>query len=57
MDSEVYIISAVRTPIAVGRSTGALNYLHPVDLTAAVMRKPFAEHSDPLASRMQSGAA
>lgn len=35
--SEVYILSAVRTPIGVGKSSGALNPIAPVDLAAAVI--------------------
>jgi acetyl-CoA acetyltransferase family protein len=37
--SEVFIISAVRTPVGVGKPTGALNPLSPVDLTAAVLQE------------------
>ena len=36
--SEVYIISAVRTPIGVGKPQGALSPLAPVDLAAQVMQ-------------------
>ncbi|HWQ83807.1 MAG TPA: thiolase family protein [Anaerolineales bacterium] len=36
--SEVYILSAVRTPIGVGKPHGALQPLAPVDLGAAVMK-------------------
>ena len=35
--SEVYILSAVRTPIGVGKPHGALNSFAPVDLAAMVM--------------------
>jgi len=35
--SEVYILSAVRTPIGVGKAHGALNPIAPVDLAAVVM--------------------
>ena len=35
--SEVYILSAVRTPIGVGKPHGALNSFAPVDLAARVM--------------------
>jgi len=35
--SEAYIISAVRTPVALGKPQGGLNPLAPVDLTALVM--------------------
>lgn len=35
--SEVYILSAVRTPIGVGKPHGALQPIAPVDLAAAVM--------------------
>jgi len=35
--SEVYILSAVRTPIGVGKTGGALQPLAPVDLTAVVL--------------------
>src|SRR5512137_466895 len=37
--SEVYIISAVRTPIGVGKPQGALSPLAPVDLAALVMQE------------------
>ena len=37
--SEVYIISAVRTPIGVGKAGGALAPLAPVDLAAAVLNE------------------
>src|SRR5512136_642310 len=37
--SEVYIISAVRTPIGIGKLQGALSPLAPVDLAALVMRE------------------
>lgn len=38
-DSDVFIISAVRTAIASGRETGALHPLQPVELAALVMRE------------------
>lgn len=37
--SEVYIVSAVRTPVGVGKAGGALHPLAPVDLTALVLRE------------------
>jgi len=37
--SEVFIISAVRTPVGLGRPTGALVSLSPVDLTALVLHE------------------
>ncbi len=37
--SEAFIISAVRTPIGLGRSTGALVSLSPVELTALVLQE------------------
>ncbi len=37
--SEVYIISAVRTPIGVGKIQGALSPLAPVDLAAMVLQE------------------
>jgi acetyl-CoA acyltransferase len=37
--SEAFIISAVRTPIGLGRPTGALASLSPVDLTARVLQE------------------
>jgi acetyl-CoA C-acetyltransferase/acetyl-CoA acyltransferase len=37
--SEVYILSAVRTPIGSGKTGGALQPLAPVDLTAHVLRE------------------
>ena len=37
--SEAYIISAVRTPIGLGRPTGVLNSLSPVDLSALVLQE------------------
>src|SRR5512139_2306013 len=37
--SEVFIISAVRTPIGVGKPTGALHPVAPVDLAACVMQE------------------
>jgi acetyl-CoA acyltransferase len=38
-DSDVFIVSAVRTAIGSGKETGALRPLHPVELTALVMRE------------------
>jgi acetyl-CoA acyltransferase len=37
--SEAFIISAVRTPIGLGRPTGALTSLSPVELTALVLQE------------------
>jgi len=37
--SEVFIISAVRTPVGLGRPTGALVSLSPVDLSALVLQE------------------
>jgi acetyl-CoA acyltransferase len=37
--SEVFIIAAVRTPVGVGKPTGALNPLAPVDLAATVLEE------------------
>lgn len=37
--TETYIISAVRTPIGVGKANGALTALAPVDLTARVLQE------------------
>jgi acetyl-CoA acyltransferase len=37
--SEAFIISAVRTPIGVGKPSGALQPIEPIDLTAQVMRE------------------
>ncbi len=37
-DHDVFIVSAVRTPIGVGKQTGALNPFQPVELAAAMMR-------------------
>src|SRR4030065_1695032 len=37
--SEAFIISAVRSPIGLGRPTGALASLSPVDLTALVLQE------------------
>ncbi|MFZ5855195.1 MAG: thiolase family protein [Chloroflexota bacterium] len=37
-DTDVFIISAVRTAIGAGKETGALHPLQPVELTALVMR-------------------
>ncbi len=39
MSSEVFILSAVRTPIGKGKPNGALHPLHPVDLSARVLRE------------------
>src|SRR5512142_3379746 len=36
---EAFIISAVRTPVGLGRTTGALNGLSPVELTATVLKE------------------
>jgi len=36
---DVFILSAVRTPVGIGKPTGALAPLAPVDLTAQVMRE------------------
>jgi acetyl-CoA acetyltransferase len=36
---EVFIISAVRTPVGLGRPTGALTSLSPVDLTALILQE------------------
>jgi acetyl-CoA acyltransferase len=41
--SEVYIISAIRTPVGVGKPTGALAPIAPVDLGALVMQALVAE--------------
>ena len=38
-DTDVFIISAVRTAIGFGKETGALHPLQPVELTALVMRE------------------
>jgi acetyl-CoA acetyltransferase family protein len=38
-DSDVFILSAVRTAIATGKETGALHPLQPVELTALVMQE------------------
>jgi hypothetical protein len=38
-DSDIFIISAVRTAIGSGKETGALHPLQPVELTALVMRE------------------
>ena len=38
-DSDVFIVSAVRTAIGSGRETGALHPFQPVELTALVMRE------------------
>ena len=35
---EAVIVSAVRSPVARGKKNGALATLHPVDLSAQVMR-------------------
>jgi acetyl-CoA acetyltransferase len=37
--SEVFIISAVRTPVGVGKPQGALQPLEPVELTAMVLQE------------------
>jgi acetyl-CoA acyltransferase len=37
--SEAFIISAVRTPIGVGKPSGALQPIEPIDLTAQVMQE------------------
>ncbi len=37
--SEAYIISAVRTPVGMGKPGGALSHFHPVDLTALVLQE------------------
>lgn len=37
--AEVFIISAVRTPVGMGRPTGALSSLSPADLTALVLQE------------------
>jgi len=48
MDSEVYIISAVRTAVGLGRPTGALAPLQPVELTARIMQEAlFRANIDP----------
>jgi acetyl-CoA acyltransferase len=39
MNTEVYIISAVRTAVGLGRPTGALTPLNPVDLTSRLMQE------------------
>lgn len=36
--SDAFIVTAVRTPIGKGKPTGALHALHPVDLSAVVLR-------------------
>lgn len=38
-DTDVFIVSAVRTAIGSGRETGALHHLHPAELTALVMQE------------------
>lgn len=38
-DSDVFIVSAVRAAIGLGRENGALHFIHPVELTALVMRE------------------
>ena len=40
--SEVFVVSAVRTPVGLGRVTGALNPFAPADLAAAVLREVVA---------------
>lgn len=37
--NDAFIISAVRTPVGVGKPGGALSHLHPVDLTALVLQE------------------
>ena len=37
--SEVFILSAVRTPIGLGKPDGALQPLAPVDLAASVLQE------------------
>lgn len=37
--SEVYIVEALRTPVGVGKPTGGLNPISPVDLTASVLQE------------------
>lgn len=39
MASDVFIVSAVRTPVGVGKPSGALNPLSPVELTALVLQE------------------
>lgn len=41
--SEVFIVSAVRSPIGIGKSGGALSSLAPVDLSARVMQAAVAQ--------------
>lgn len=41
--SEVFIVSAVRSPIGIGKPGGALSSLAPVDLTAQVMQAAVAQ--------------
>ena len=41
-ESEPYIIAAVRTPIGLGRASGALHVLHPVDLLATTLKEVVA---------------
>ncbi len=38
MAREAYIVAAVRTPVGKGKETGALHSVHPVDLSALVLR-------------------
>jgi acetyl-CoA acyltransferase len=37
--SEAYIISAVRSPVGLGRPTGALATLSPVELTSRILQE------------------
>lgn len=39
MSSDVFILSAVRTPIGKGKPNGALHPIHPVDLSARVLQE------------------
>ena len=39
---DIFIISAVRSPIGIGKPTGGLNPLQPVDLAALVMQAAVA---------------
>lgn len=39
MSEEVYIVSAVRTPVGIGKSNGALAPIAPVDLAASVLQE------------------
>jgi acetyl-CoA acyltransferase len=40
--SEVYILSAVRTPVGVGKPNGALSSITPINLTAAILQAAVA---------------